>query len=107
MREGSNPSLSANKIAHQRWWAILLPKPSIGTIIVIMYWIFGILGSVVMVALFSVFLAVGIVLGLDVLKNKQLSEIEKLLWIIGMIVTFPLMTVLYYFIARSSIKKKY
>lgn len=38
---------------------------------------------------------------LDVLKNRKLSDNEKLLWVIGMFLLHPIIAIVYYFTAHS------
>jgi hypothetical protein len=40
---------------------------------------------------------------LDVLKNKKLTDNEKILWVLGMFLLHPIIAIVYYFVARSSL----
>jgi hypothetical protein len=43
---------------------------------------------------------------LDVLKNKKLSENEKILWVLGMFLLHPVIAIVYYFVAHSRLHSK-
>ena len=38
---------------------------------------------------------------LDVLKNKKLTETEKLIWVVGMFLLHPIIAIVYYFVAHT------
>jgi hypothetical protein len=42
-----------------------------------------------------------VVMFLDVLKNKKLSDNEKILWVLGMFLLHPIIAIVYYFTAHS------
>jgi len=43
---------------------------------------------------------------LDVLKNKKLTDTEKILWVLGMFLLHPIIAIVYFFVARSSLDAK-
>jgi hypothetical protein len=43
---------------------------------------------------------------LDVLRNKKLSENEKILWVLGMFLLHPVIAIVYYFVAHSRLNSK-
>jgi uncharacterized membrane protein YhaH (DUF805 family) len=62
-------------------------------------------------ALFMFFAIIGVALlvfeimmFVDAIQNKRLTDTEKWLWCIAMICLFPLVAVFYYFIARSGLE---
>ncbi len=42
---------------------------------------------------------------LDVLKNRRLSDTEKVLWVLGMFLLHPVIAIVYYYVAHSRLKK--
>jgi hypothetical protein len=41
---------------------------------------------------------------LDVLKNKKLSDTEKIIWAFGMLLFHPVIAIVYYFVAHSRLR---
>lgn len=56
---------------------------------------------VLIVAAVLAILAFEIWMFLDVLKNQKLTDTEKLLWVLGMILLHPFVAMVYYFVASS------
>jgi len=64
--------------------------------------------------LFELFVLTLVVLGVlafeiwmfvDAIRNPRLRDIEKVLWCLGMLVIYPFVGVVYFLIARSSLRK--
>ena len=43
---------------------------------------------------------------LDVIRNKKLSENEKILWVLGMFLLHPIIAIVYYFVAHSRLNTR-
>jgi len=43
---------------------------------------------------------------LDVLRNRKLSDNEKILWVLGMFLLHPIIAIVYYFVAHTRLNSK-
>lgn len=58
------------------------------------------------VLIIALILAFEVWMFLDVLKNKKLTDTEKILWVLGMFLLHPIIAIVYFFVARSSLNAK-
>jgi hypothetical protein len=61
--------------------------------------------SILAVAVVGAILWFEIVMFLDVIRNKKISDNEKILWVLGMFLLHPFIAIVYYFVAHSRISK--
>jgi len=64
--------------------------------------------AIVLISL-AILLLIGILLFeilmfLDVIKNKKLSDTEKIIWAFGMLLFHPVVAIVYYFAAHSRLR---
>lgn len=64
----------------------------------------GFLFLLVPLALLAI-LVFEIMMFLDVIKNRRLSDNEKLLWVLGMLLVHPVIAIVYYYVAHSRLKR--
>lgn len=62
----------------------------------------GIGAILFIIIVLALVLAFEIWMFVDALKNKQLTDMERLLWCIGMLLIHPFVAIIYYFVARPN-----
>jgi hypothetical protein len=62
--------------------------------------------AVLLLVILGLVLWFEIAMFLDAIRNKRLSENEKILWVIGMLLLHPFIAIVYYFTAHSRIDTK-
>jgi hypothetical protein len=56
------------------------------------------------VVVFALILAFEIWMFIDAVRNPRLTDLERLLWCLGMLLIHPFVAIFYYFMARSDLE---
>lgn len=60
---------------------------------------------IILILLGLAILVFEVLMFVDVIQNKKLTDNERALWAIGMVLVHPIVAIVYYFIARSKLDR--